>query len=68
MASRKHYQIGTQVVIVGKRLPEYTGKVGTVLRLLPNAEGIDLLDLYIIRVNGQEVSFRPHELRIAAST
>ena len=68
MDSREHYQVGTQVVIVGKRLPEYTGKVGTVLRILANPEGIDILDRYIVRVNGQDVSFRPNELRIAKAT
>jgi hypothetical protein len=58
-----HYQVGTHVVVVGKRLRDYTGQTGTVIQILANPEGIDILDRYVVAINGREISFWANELR-----
>ena len=63
----ERYPVGSQVVIVGKRLPDHVGHIGTVMRVLPNPEGIQLLDQYIVLVNGQEISFRANEVQLEVS-
>jgi hypothetical protein len=67
MGPEHSYQIGTHVVVVGKRLPDYTGQVGTVMQILANPEGIDILDRYIVAIDGQDISFWGNELRPAGS-
>jgi hypothetical protein len=57
------YEVGTPVVIVGKRLPDYTGQIGTIIQIVTNPEGINILDKYIVAINGQEISFWANELR-----
>jgi hypothetical protein len=57
------YQVGSPVVVVGKRLPGYTGQTGTVVQIVTNPEGIDILDRYIVAINDQEITFWGNELR-----
>ena len=57
------YQVGTPVVVVGKRLPNYTGQIGTIVHIVANPEGIDILDKYIVAINDQEITFWGNELR-----
>jgi hypothetical protein len=65
MNSNDSIPVGTPVVIVTKRLPEYTRRNGIVARILPNPEGIEILDEFIVRFNKHEAAFRRNELRIA---